>query len=434
MSRLPRRAAAALLLLVALPHAAGPVLAQEDEGLTAFFTLSAATVRTGVPVTADASASRAEGAEIEEYAWRWTEEGEFEPGERRQAHEYEQAGVHVVTLRLTDSLGRVAFANQTLLVRGETPTADFFIEVNEETAFGRRVVVNATFSYAPEGSRIVRYEWRWDAGEEFVEGNATEEHFYAEPGRHVVTLRVVDELGRTAVESEPVVVETTFLTRLAALWAERALFWRGALMTLYLAVVSTVVGFFLAVLVALLRIAKLPLLRWPAAWYVEVVRGTPLFVQILIAWLVLPQVGLKLSVLQAGLLALVVNTSAYQAEAIRAGIQAIPTGQMEAATGLGMTHLQAMRHVILPQAFRLVIPPLGNEFIILLKDTSLVSVIGLVELTQAAQIFANRTFLVLEAFVGVALVYFVMTYTLSLGLRRLERRVAIPGLGLGGTS
>lgn len=426
----PRAALAVLTLALTLPLAAGQ---GADEGPLAFFTLTPPTTRTATEVVADASASRAsEGADITEYAWRWSADAAFEPGERRQTHAYNQGGVHVVTLRITDSSGNVAFANQTVLVRGETPTANFFIAEKEETALGLRVVVNASFSYAPGDATIVRHEWDFEGTGEFRAGNVTEEHVYTTPGAHVIRLRVTDSLERTDVVTEPVVVESTFLGRLFTLWEERALFARAALMTLYLAVIATILGFLLAVAVALLRISRLRLLRWPAAAYIEILRGTPLLVQVLIAWLVLPQVGLKLGVIQAGLLALVVNTSAYQAEAIRAGIQAIPTGQMEAAVSLGMTYPQAMRHVILPQAFRLVIPPLGNEFIILLKDTSIISVIGVVELTQAAQIFAARTFLVLEAFVGVAMMYFVLTYSLSLGLRRLERRLAIPGLGLGG--
>jgi polar amino acid transport system permease protein len=96
-----------------------------------------------------------------------------------------------------------------------------------------------------------------------------------------------------------------------------------------------------------------------------------------------------------------------------------------------MTNMQSMRHVILPQAFRLTLPPLGNEFIILLKDTSLVSVIGVVELTKVGQIFSAQTFLVIETWLGVALLYFLMTYALAVGLRRLEKRLAIPGLGMG---
>lgn len=432
--RAPRAALLALAALAPLLLLTAPVLAQ-DEGPVAFFTLTPQTARTDVEVVADASLSRAsEGATLATYEWRWTEDGDFEPGERRQAHVYGQGGVHLVTLRLTDGEGRVAHANQTLLVRGEAPTANFLVKETEETAFGLRVVVDAQFSYAPGNATIVRYEWDFDGTGTFAAGNVTEEHFYSEPGSHRIVLRVVDSLNRSDTVSEPVTVKSSFLARLYTLWDERGLFLQAGLMTLYLAIISTILGFGLAVLVALLRISRARLLRWPAMAYIELLRGTPLLVQVLITWLVLPQVGLKLSILQAGLLALVVNTSAYQAEAIRAGIQAIPSGQMEAATSLGMTYVQAMRHVILPQAFRLVIPPLGNEFIILLKDTSIISVIGVVELTQAAQIFAARTFLVLEAFVGVALMYFVMTYSLSLLLQWVERRLAIPGLGLKGGS
>lgn len=420
-------------LLAPLPLLASAAQGQDGDGPLAFFTINDLTTRTGAEIVADGSLSRAgEGATITEYAWRWTEDGDFAPGDRRASHAYNQGGVHLVTLRVTDSDGRVAYGNQTVFVRGESPTANILILGTEQTTLGLRVRVDARHSYAPDNATIVRYEWDFEGQGEFVAGNVTMEHLYTSGGNHRIVLRVTDSLNRTDTVSEPVAVKSTFLGRLYTLWDERALFLEAGAMTLYLAVVSTILGFTLAIIVALLRISHLRVVRYPAMAYIEIIRGTPLLVQVLITWLVLPEIGIRLGIVQAGLLALVVNTSAYQAEAIRAGIQAIPSGQMEAATSLGMTHLQAMRHVILPQAFRLVIPPLGNEFIILLKDTSIISIIGVVELTQAAQIFAGKTFLVLEAFVGVALMYFVLTYSLSLLLQWVERRVAIPGLGLKG--
>lgn len=423
--------------LLVLPMA----LAQDDDagGPLAFFTIAPQRPSTGEDVVADADHSEPSpaGTRIVEYAWRWQEDEEFEVANETARHSYSQGGIHVVTLRVTDDAGLVAFANQTVLVRGASPRVYFTFDSIERDGVELVVTANATFSAPSRGAqRIVSYEWDWDGpGDEyeFEAGEPIATHRYVTPGNYLVFLRVTDDENRTRIGTNPVVVESTFLTRIYSVWEARDTFFAGAKLTLYLAVVSTIVGFVLSVVVALLRISRLWILRWPASWYIEIIRGTPLLVQVLIAWLVLPQLGVKLPILQAGLLALIVNTSAYQAEAIRAGIQAIPTGQMEAATSLGMTYMQSMRYVILPQAFRLVIPPLGNEFIILLKDTSLVSLIGVVELTQAAQIFSARTFLVLEAYLGVALIYFVMTYSISLALRYVERRVAIPGLGLGGT-
>lgn len=423
-----RRVLALGVLALAL---VGGARAQADaDGPVAFFTLTPSEISTGRAVTADASAS---GPGVVEYAWRF--EGEaYAPGNATSTHEYRQGGVHVVGLRVTDAQGRVAFANQSVLVTGAAPSAYFTLTLIEERG-GLLVMVDATFSEPSRGaSRIVRYDWSWGDGTRTEDGNATESHFYDAPGAFVVALTVTDDEGRVDTSENRVNVPSTFATRMGQVWSDREAFLRGALITLQLAIATTVLGFVLAVVLALLRISKLAVLRWPAAWYIEFIRGTPLLVQILIAWLVLPFVGVKLPILWAGGLALVVNTSAYQAEAIRAGIQGIPSGQMEASASLGMTYLQSMRHVILPQAFRLTLPALGNEFIILLKDTSLVSVIGVYELTQVARVFSARTFIVVEAWLAVALIYFVMTYALSTGLRRLERRLAIPGLGLqGGT-
>jgi len=426
------KALRALALL--LPLLAPSVLAQAEDGPLAFFSLDPDVVPSGRVVRADASGSRpAPGAEnITEYAWRWNDGEGYAPGNVTADHTYAESGLHVVGLRVTDTSGAVAFANRTVLVEGSPANAYFTMTVAESEG-GLLVETDATFSEASRGAtRIVRYEWDWDDGAGFVEGNVTASHFYDEPGAYRVALRVTDDQDRADAADERVLVQSTFLTRLDKVWEQRDAFLRGARLTLFLAVSSTLIGFVLALVLAILRVSHLRILRWPALWYIEFVRGIPLIVLVLMCWLVLPQAGIRLPILWAGLLALVINTSAYQAEAIRGGIEGIPTGQMEAATSLGMTNLQAMRHVILPQALRLTLPPLGNEFVILLKDTSIVSVIGVVELTQIGRIFSAQTFLVIETWLGVALIYFVMTYALTLGLRSLERRLRIPGLGTGG--
>ena len=418
-----RRAAIAALLALLL----APIVAAEPQ---AFFSLDKPVVAAGEPVTADATESRAAAS----FAWRWDEGDEYHEGNRSETHVYVQPGVHLVGLRIADATGAEGYANQTLLVKGSVPTA-YVTPSKIERDSGVEFTGNASFSEHSLGAtKIAKYEWDWGEGAGFFVGNVTETHFYAHPGTWRATLRVTDDLGRNATYVYPILVKSTFFTRMRQVWDDRASFIDGAKLTLELAIVTTIVGFVLAIVIALLRISHLKLLKWPAAIYIEVIRGTPLLVQVLICWLVLPYFGVKLSPLYAGGLALIINTSAYQAEAIRAGIQAIPTGQMEAATSLGLSYLQAMRFVIIPQAFRLTLPALGNEFIILLKDTSLVSVIGVVELTAIGRIFAARTFLVLEPFAAIALVYFVMTYGLSSGLRYLEKRLAIPGLGLQGAA
>ncbi|HUR69823.1 MAG TPA: ABC transporter permease subunit [Candidatus Thermoplasmatota archaeon] len=422
-----RPAARALALVLALVLALPFVVAQEAP--VAFFAVDPDVASTGRAVKVDATETT--GA-IREYAWRWDEADPYAPGNVTEEHSYGGGGIHVIGLRVTDAAGAVAFANRSVLVKGASPNAYFTLLVTERDG-GLQADVDATFSEASRGAtRIVSYEWDWGEGGSFFLGNATESHFYEAPGIYTVALRVTDDEERTDVTTDKVQVKTTLVTGFKALWGERDAFLRGAKLTIYLAVVSTIIGFAVAVVLAVMRVSHARLLRWPAAVYIEVIRGVPLLVLVLICWLVLPQVGLKLPILWAGMVALIINTSAYQAEAIRGGIQGIPTGQMEAATSLGMTRLQAMRHIVLPQAFRLTLPPLGNELIILLKDTSLVSVIGVVELTQVGRIFSARTFLVLPTWLGVAFIYFVITYALALALKRLEKKLAIPGLGVGG--
>jgi len=288
-------------------------------------------------------------------------------------------------------------------------------------------------SLLPDGTRspIVKHEWDWTGTGAFVEGAERERHVYEEAGRYVVALRVTDATGATATAFRNVTVgqpETGF--RWGVVWENAGLFWKGAQVTLLVSVVAIVAGLPLGLVVGLARISSIAPLRWAAAAYIEFLRGTPLLVQIFFVVFGLPEVGISLGAFRGAIVALVVNTSAYQAEIIRSGIAAIPSGQMEAALALGMTYGQAMREVVLPQALRLVIPPLTNEFIILIKDSSMVSLIGVLELMGYARVIGTRTFRLFEPFIAVACIYFVMTYSLSLLLQWAERRLAIPGLGV----
>ncbi|HVM45500.1 MAG TPA: ABC transporter permease subunit [Candidatus Thermoplasmatota archaeon] len=287
----------------------------------------------------------------------------------------------------------------------------------------------------PNGTRapIVLYEWDFEGDGEFVEGRRNMRHQYAEDGRYTVTVRVTDATGATGTASRVVTVgepRTGFQWNVVL--DNQSLFLKGAQITLMVSVISILAGLPLGIIVGLMRIAKVAPLRWLAAAYIEPLRGTPVILQIFIVVFALPQLGITLGALVGGTVALTVNTSAYQAEIIRSGIAAIPSGQMEAALGMGMTHVQAMREVILPQALRLVIPPLTNEFIILVKDTSLLSTIGVLEMMGYARVIGNRTFRFFEPLIAVGLMYFVLTYSLSLLLQYTERRLAIPGLGLAG--
>lgn len=196
---------------------------------------------------------------------------------------------------------------------------------------------------------------------------------------------------------------------------------QGVIMTVRLTVVSIGLGMVLGLLVALCRIAKTPILRGPATFYVEFIRGTPLLVQIFMIYFGLGY-WININDYLAGVTALSINSAAYNAEIFRAGIQSISRGQMEAARSLGMTYSQAMRFVILPQAFRVVLPPLGNEFIALLKDSSLVSIIGIADLMRVGREIYGRTLKPFEVFTMVAFLYLALTLPLTLVVRFAERR------------
>jgi lysine-arginine-ornithine-binding protein len=199
-------------------------------------------------------------------------------------------------------------------------------------------------------------------------------------------------------------------------------FLTGAWLTAKLAGLSLLLGLPIGLLLALARVQSSRLLKAPAAVYIEVVRGTPLLVQILFIYFVLPYFGIYLRAFTSGIIALTLNCAAYISEIFRAGILSIDVGQMEAARSLGMSHAQAMRRIILPQTFRRVVPPLTNEGIALLKDSSLVSVIGLTELARTGQELASRYAAPLTIWPVVAIFYLLLTFPLTRIAEYLERR------------
>ena len=202
---------------------------------------------------------------------------------------------------------------------------------------------------------------------------------------------------------------------------------RGLVNTLRIGVLSFVFGFLLGIVVGVCRVSSSRTISLIATSYVEVIRGTPLLVQILFAYFGLPFIGIKLPSSIVGIVVIGINSGAYQAEIVRSGIQSIPQEQLDVARALGMTDLQVMRYVILPQALRNIIPALVNEFVTLVKDSSLVSVIGEVELTRCGEYIISRTFRPFEVFFVVALLYFVVCSTFSKVANILEKYVRVPG-------
>ncbi|MBQ9634285.1 MAG: amino acid ABC transporter permease [Schwartzia sp.] len=200
----------------------------------------------------------------------------------------------------------------------------------------------------------------------------------------------------------------------------------GAAVTVQITALSVLLGIIIGLFVGIARISTYRVIHLIAAVYVDFLRGTPLLVQIFLVYFALPVVtGQRIDPFVAAIAACSINSSAYVAEIFRAGIQSIDAGQMEAGRSLGMSWLQTMRYIIVPQAARRVIPPLGNEFIALLKDSSLVSVIGFEELTRRGQLIIARTYASLEIWLCVAIIYLAMTVSISRLVAWLERRYKI---------
>ena len=189
-------------------------------------------------------------------------------------------------------------------------------------------------------------------------------------------------------------------------------------------VITMAIALVVGLLIALARRGRW-FLSLPFAVYVEVIRGTPLLLQVFYIYYVLPHVGIRLTAPVAGVAALALNYSAYLSEVYRAGLEAVDPGQGEAAAALGMRRATAMRNVILPQAIRIIIPPLGNYFVALFKDTALLSTIAVLELMFSAQVTAAQTFNYLPIYTAALILYFVISYPAALGVRYLERRLAL---------
>lgn len=199
--------------------------------------------------------------------------------------------------------------------------------------------------------------------------------------------------------------------------------------TLAITITAYLLAVTLGLLVGLARLSNWKLVRWPAKAYVDVLRGVPLLVQIFFIYFGLGKV-LHLSRFAAGVLAVGICYSAYLAEIFRAGIGAIEKGQHEAALSLGMTKFQVLRHVILPQAARIIVPPAANEFIASLKDSSLVSIIGLRELTRAGREYYSQFFVDFQTWLAVGLLYLILTLGLSRIVAWLEKKYRVHGYGV----
>jgi cystine transport system permease protein len=198
---------------------------------------------------------------------------------------------------------------------------------------------------------------------------------------------------------------------------------KGALYTVLLSLGGMFFGLLLGFFLALMRLSRFAGLVWIARLYVSFIRGTPLLVQLFMIYYGLPQLGIQLDPLPSALIGFSLNMAAYISEILRAAIASIDRGQWEAAASIGMTPAQTLRRAILPQAARTALPPLGNSFISLVKDTSLAATIQVPELFRQAQLITARTFEIFTLYLAAALIYWVLATCLSSVQNRLEVRV-----------
>jgi len=210
------------------------------------------------------------------------------------------------------------------------------------------------------------------------------------------------------------------------MWESVPILLQGVKYTLIITAGGLFFGFIIGALTGLMKLSRNFFISKLAGVYIETIRGTPLMVQVMFLYFGLPlALGMRIPPLTASIIAISVNAGAYIAEVVRGAIQSIEKGQVEAGRSIGLDRYQTMRYIIWPQAFRRMIPPLGNQFIISLKDTSLLVVIGMGELTRTGQEIIAENFRAFEVWVTVAIMYLILTRTLSYGLQIIETRVSV---------
>ena len=233
-------------------------------------------------------------------------------------------------------------------------------------------------------------------------------------------LSLPEDQALAATKLAPTVEKKTFAQQLRE---AAPLFAQGTMMTITVSVLGMLLAVALGISLAVARVYGNALVSWLAAAYVEVFRGTPLLIQLFLIYYGLPNLGIQLDAFVAAVVGLGLNYAAYEAENYRAGFLAVPKGQLEAAMALGMNRWQTLREIVFPQAFRIVIPPVTNDFIALFKDSSVVSVITLVELTKAYGMMASATYNYMGFGLVAAAIYFAISYPTSLFARWLEQRL-----------
>ena len=307
------------------------------------------------------------------------------------------------------------------------------------------LVTAGAFYYA---TQKIEYVWRWNRVPIYfaykedihvyseIEGDV--ESITPQGKKSIITVKGLDESVSYTVSTDSVNVEEGEIISIGDTLAnyqdwKPGLLIIGLWITLQISVIATILGVIIGIIGGLTRLSSNPALRWVTIIYVEIIRGSPLMVQILIWYFVLGTVindilassGMgRLPAFWYGVASLACFAGAYVTEIVRAGIQSIHRGQTEAARSLGMTYAQSMRYIILPQALRRILPPLAGQFISLIKDSSLLGIIAIRELTKAAREAVTASLQPFEVYILAAVLYLVLTFTLSMLLQRLEKRMA----------
>jgi polar amino acid transport system permease protein len=203
------------------------------------------------------------------------------------------------------------------------------------------------------------------------------------------------------------------------------MFLAGALVTIKVSVLSILLGALLGTVIGILRVTPVKPVKMAAACYIYVIRGTPALIQLFFIYFGLPAVGINLSAMTSGIIGLSINSAGYVGEIVRGGIEAVSSGQWEAGKVLGMSYSETMLFVVLPQAMRNMLPAFGNEFVTLIKESSLLSTLAITELTQVGQQVRSTTYASFETFIIVGAIYLVMTSLTSMGLRFIEKKWSV---------
>ncbi|MCP3943050.1 MAG: ABC transporter permease subunit [Desulfobacteraceae bacterium] len=329
------------------------------------------------------------------------------------------------------------------VMRLSNPTAHAFSVIGFITLM---LLVFGSIYYA---TVAVEYQWRWFKIPKYFmyQENIT---LYAEtdgeiesitPDKDKFNIVIQDEYGKQTFtvpknsfdwDEGDSIFPGDIIAQYKGVW-KPGLMAMGLWMTLKISFISTILGILLGIIGGVARVSNTPVLKWSAITYVEIIRGSPLLVQIMIFYFVLGTTINKILMMHGfskinpewyGIMALSIFTGAYVVEIVRAGIEAIHPGQVEAARSSGMSYFQCMFHIILPQALKTILPPLAGQFINLIKDSSLLGMISIRELTKATREGITTSLQTFELWILCAILYLIMTFTLSMFVQYLERRAA----------